>query len=314
MRPVKVVLMCALATCATVAHTSPAKPLPLNGELLLDMDNPVIELKIGAVKLQLRVGLEQKSLIELNPAAADRIRASPPDAKFRFEEGFNAEVGRETLKGITATAPVRINRRDLLVTLSSHGRDCCAEVDGEIGLGLLPYATIRFVRAGTNAWRRRDFLIDDNDETGPQTLVPLGRQSLFVQFSLNRADSVATSSAGAILARSFGGRLGKGGTTIAAFGIARPTTTLSFTHPARIAGFRFERLPVRTADFAGNFEFPVDSDDPERTDDIVVRKRIEQQRAWPVVIIGRDRLDACSEALYDARTRRLTLTCAAREP
>jgi hypothetical protein len=85
---------------------------------------------------------------------------------------------------------------------------------------------------------------------------------------------------------------------------------LSFRRPARLAGFRFDRLPVRTADFAGKFEYPVDPDEPENDDDIVVKKRMVQQRAWPVVIIGQDRLGSCGEALYDAIAKRLTLRCA----
>ncbi len=303
--------MLALTMLCTSAAATQAKERPPAGELLLDMTDPVIELKVGSVPLRLRVGLEQKRLIELNPGAVDRLRAHPPDRKFRFEDGFDAEIGRETLKGIAATAMVRINDRNMPVTLSSHERDCCADVDGEIGIGLLPFATIRFVRVGAGKSERSfDFLIDDDDEHGPQTMVTVGWQSLFVQFSLNRAESVATSSAGAILAQNYGGRLGREGTIVAAFGIVRPMTMLTFRRPAQLAGFRFDRIPVRTADFAGTLEFPVDPDEPADADDIIVAKRTAQQRVWPVVMIGRDQLDSCGEMLYDTGARRMTLRCA----
>ena len=150
-------------------------------------------------------------------------------------------------------------------------------------------------------------MIDDDLEHGPEAAIPFGLHSVFVQFSLTRPDSVATASAGAILARSFGGRLEGEGTSIAAFGISRRTTMLTFRQPAELAGFRFDRIPVRTADFAGNFDFPSEPDDP---DGIVVKKRTTQQAAWPVVLLGRDRLDHCSEAVYDTVARRLTLRCA----
>ena len=299
----------ALAGMVAVAPAHSAKPPPPpTGELLLDMNDPVIAVMIGEVPLRLRVGLEAKRLIELNPDAAARLAASPPAKAFRFEPGAEAQVGRETLQGIEAAAPLTINKRRMIVTIASHGRDCCAAADGEIGIGLLPYATIRFVRAGmADPGRSADFAIADNDETGPETTIMSGNVTIRVQFALARAESVATSSAGALLAQAHGGRLSESTPTIAAFGIARPTAMLAFPRPVTIAGFRFDQLPVRTADFAGQVAFPAD---PADDGEIIVRKKIEQQRAWPVVLIGRDRLDRCSEALFDTIGKRLTLRCA----
>lgn len=306
-RPARAILLLALVALPMAASARREAPPP-TGELLLDMANPVIDVRIGAVPLKLRVALDQKRLIELNPDAVERLRADPPERRFRFEGGFDALVGRETLHGIQAAAPIKLNDRKMLVTVASHGRPCCRGVDGEIGIGLLPYATIRFVRAGAPAADRSvDFLIDDNDEHGPQASLPVGRGSIYIQFSLERVESVATASAGAILAREYGGRLGDGGKMVAAFGIERPIAMLRFRQPAPVAGFDYKNLPVRTADFAGREEFPSDPDNP---DDIVVRKKVTQQQAWPVVLIGRDRLDRCSDAIYDTQARRLTMRCA----
>lgn len=304
--PARAILLLALAALSTSAPAAKPPPPP-TGELLLDMADPVIEVKIGKVPLRLRVALDQKRLIELNPDAVERLKADPPDRRFHFENGFDAFVGREILHSIEAAAPIKLNGRRMLVTLSSHGRACCSGVDGEIGIGLLPYATVRFVRAGADAGgRSADFLIDDNDEHGPQASVPVGRQSINLLFSLERPESFATGSAGAILAREYGGRLGDGGKMIAAFGIERPIAMLRFRQPAQIAGFAYRTLPVRTADFTGREEFPSDPDEP---DDIVVKRKISQQKAWPVVMIGRDRTDRCNEALYDTIAKRLTLRC-----
>ncbi|MCZ4341070.1 hypothetical protein O4H52_05620 [Sphingomonadaceae bacterium G21617-S1] len=305
--PARVALLLVLAALPATAVAERGPPPP-TGELLLDMADPVIAVRIGEVALRLRVALDQKRLIELNPDAAERLRNRPPNGRFRFESGLDGLVGRETLPSIEAAAPITLNRREMLVTVASHGRPCCQGVDGEIGIGLLPYATIRFVKADASpADRSATFLIDDDDEHGPQTRLPVGRQSILVQFSLERKDSVATGSAGAILAREYGGRLSDGGTMTAAFGIERPIARLRFARPAAIGTFDYSSLPVRTADFAGGEAFPVDPGEP---DDIVVRKKIRQQQAWPVVSIGRDRLDRCSEAQYDVLARQLTLRCA----
>lgn len=301
-----VLLAPALIASATAAAAR--QPPPFTGELRLDMDDPVIAVRIGDVPFRLRVALDQKRLIEVNPEAADRLAADPPDRRFRFEPGFDALVGRETLKGTQAAAPITLNGRPMLVTVASHGRDCCAGVDGEIGIGLLPYATIRFTRPGSPpAERSADFLIDDNDEHGPQADIPVGRDKLFVQFSLQRPESVATASAGAIIARSQGGRLRDGGTVVAAFGIERPVSILDLERPASIAGFPYARIAVRTADFGGGHSFPVDPSEPR---DIVVAKKVPRQEAWPVVLVARDRLDRCGAASYDGNRHILTLHCA----
>lgn len=308
-RPARAGWLLALAGIAAAGSTRAAKPPPPpTGELLLDMTDPVLAVSIGAVPLRLRVGLEAKRLIQLNPDAAARLEASPPDRKFHFEPGADAQIGRETLKGVEAAAPITLNKRKMMVTVASHGRDCCEGVDGEIGIGLLPYATIRFARAGiADPGHSIDFAIEDDDETGPETAVPVGRGAIRVQFAFGRADSVATSSAGALLAQAHGGRLTESAPTVAAFGIVRPTAMLDFPRAVTIAGFRFDQLRVRTADFAGNVAFPAD---PAHDGDILVRKKVEQQPAWPVVLIGRDRLDSCSEALFDTVAKRLTLRCA----
>jgi len=307
-------LATALLASVLIAGADPAAatrikgPAPLRGELVLDMDDPVIELSVGKVPLRLRVALEQKRLVQLNPEAAERLRRKPPSRDFAFEPGFEAEVGREVLKGMQAAMPIRMNGLNMLVTAATHERPCCPGVDGEIGVTLLPYATIRFVRANrAPAGQSARFMIDDDDEHGPETGLSYGKDRLFVQFSLSRSETTATFSAGVILARSYGGKLEPGGQDRAgAFGVMRPTRMLAFSRPSSIAGFGFARLPVRTADFAGRFDFPPD---PAEADDIVVAKRIEQQRAWPVVLIGRDRLDRCSEAVYAAPRHELTLRC-----
>lgn len=311
--PARAIMLLALAGLTACAPArGPKAPLPLTGELSLDMADPVIDVRIGDVPLRLRVALNQKRLIELNPGAAERLRADPPHRRFHFESGFEALIGRETLQGIQASAPITLNDRKMLVTVASHGRDCCAGVDGEIGIGLLPYATIRLIRAQAPvpSWTAA-FLIDDNEEHGPQASVQLGRETVFVQFSLERLDSVATASAGVILAKAHGGRLGQGGSTIAAFGIERPTTMLNFPRPIVIGGFPYVRVPVRTADFGGKYSFPTDPGEPG---DIEVRRKVVAQDPWPVVLIGRDRLGTCAEISFDAMTRTLTLRCADGNP
>lgn len=306
--------MFAIVSAATLpAPSQAAKQSPLSGELRLDMDAPIITLSVGDVSLRLRVSLNQKRLIELNPGAVQRLEADPPSRSFRFESGFDALVGRERLRGVQAAAKIRINGRTMVVTLASHGRDCCKDVDGEIGMGLLPYESIVMERAkgvGGDS-RTLRYQVDDHQIHGPQARQAIGEDAIFVQFSLEQPRSVATGSAGAVLARAYEGRLGEPGEIQAAFGIARPASTLTFTHPANVGGFAFDHIVVRTADFVGTEQYPRD---PDKAGDILVNRRVPQQEAWPAVLVGRDRLDGCDMARIDRTTNILTLRCTAAPP
>lgn len=304
MRAAMLLLALGLSPAVDAAKTPP----PFTGELRLDMDDPVLDVTVGKVPLRLRVALDQKRLIEINPDIVQRLTAHPPDRRFRFEDGFDAQIGRERLQGIQAATIVRLNDREMQVTLASHGRPCCTGVDGEIGIGLLPYEKIRFVREGGNAAEvTTSFTIDDDSIHGPQATVAAGGASVLVQFSLTRRESVATAAAGAILARGHGGTLTERAPVSTAFGIERPASTLRFGSPVSLAGFAFDEVAVRTADFGGSIDFPFD---PAQPQDIVVTRKLPQQQAWPVVLIGRDRLDRCSEASFDGNSHVLTLRCA----
>lgn len=293
----------ALILAGLALHPAAARkaPPPPTGEIRLDMDDPVIEARVSGVVFRLRVGLEQKDLIELNPDAAER-------SGLVFEPGFDADVGKVTLPGIAATGELDMAGRKTPVLVSSHGRACCTDADGAISPILLPYAIVRFVRCGApETGETRSFAMTGDDEHGLQIPIPIGADHIYAAFSLDRAESVASASAGAILARAHAGRpTGTEGVTIAAFGIDRPTRTIAFAHPFRLTGFAFDRLPVRIADFAGHYDLPAPPPEPG---DIVVRKRGRQQEAWPLVLIGRDRLDSCAQIAFTTQTRMLSLTC-----
>ena len=284
-----------------VSGAQARKPAPPTGELLLDMGDPVITARLNGVALRLRVGLEQKDVIELNPDVAARLPA-------KFEPSFPAEVGRETLSGIAAPVQASIEGRKFLALAASHGRPCCAGVDGAIGVMLLPYATVRFRRAGEGGdGATLSFPMSTNSSRGLEAEKPVGKSSVFLQFSFERPETVATASAGAILAQAYAGEREPGSaTTMVAFGVERPVQSVRFARVFTLAGFAFDRLITRTADFGGRHEFPRPAGQP---DDIVVNRRIARQEAWPVVVIGRDRLDRCGEALFDTRSRLLTLRC-----
>lgn len=283
--------------CSPAAARKP--PVP-TGTLTLDMDDPTVTVDVAGTPLRLRVGLEHKDVIELNPAAAARL-------PLPFEPGFDAQVGRERLSGIAAGAEAAIDGRRFLALVASHGRDCCAGVDGAIGVGLLPYASVLFRRAQPTQSETRTLAMAISTERGLESAALAASPYVTAQFSLERADSVATAAAGVILARAHGGTRDAGyGRSIAAFGISRPVQTVRFARPVTIAGFSYDALITRTADFAGRNEFPRPAGE---AGDIVVNRKRAPQDAWPVVLIGRDRLDRCDQIRFDRVPLQLSLRC-----
>lgn len=291
-------LALALAGCATIAPKSPQ----LRAELALAAADPVVEAMIAGVPVRLRVDLAAHDTIELNPATAARL-------PLKYESGPDVYVGRIRLAGRTAIAKVRIGAVERPLQVVEHGRDCCAGVDGAIGPQLLPYGRV--------VWRNPaapvpngaiELTLDDDASTGLSALVPREAMGIRVRFALSQAQSGATAAAGAILAKAWGGAWdGQQVRVPAAFGIRRPARMVLFAHPATLAGFRFDRLVVRTADFGGSERLPVD---PVGADEIVVSKTLPRQEAWPAVTLGTDRLDRCSEIVFAAEPRSLTLRCA----
>jgi len=271
-----------------------------SGTLALDAANPVISVAIEGVPLRLRVDLNQQNSVELNPAAAVRLPV-------KWEKDEPTDVGRVRLDSRVARAAMRVDGRVVQTQVSEHGRDCCADSDGAIGPDLLPYATVRWRNAlAPPPAASLSFPLVVSPDDGLSA--PAGVANVRLRFALGQARSVGTAAAGATLSRLWDGRWdGPPERVILIFGVTRPARIIAFAGPSRLAGFRFDRLLVRISDFAGDEKLPAD---PARGDEIVVSHRLSRQQARPVVLIGADRLSRCTEVVYQALPRSLTLHCA----
>jgi len=290
--------MLSLPGCAPRPQTPRILP-----ELVLDIADPWIEARIGETTLRLRVDLDRRNTVELNPAAADRL-ALP------FQVGGGALVGRVRLNERSVVAPVTIGGIAVPLTLSAFDRDCCAATDGAIGPDLLPYERVRFVRSGgvTGTTERR-FPLTRSDEAGLAVATPTPKGEVFTGFSLGYSGTLATAAAGAILAEAYGGRLIGGRFEVApAFGVSRPAQRVVLDREVELAGFRVKDLSVRIADFRGNHALPRE---PATAGEILVKQRGPRgQTAWPAILIGRDRIDRCAEILFERAPLAVMLRCA----
>jgi hypothetical protein len=286
------------ASLAAGGAASRALPPP-TGELRLDIADPVVTVTIAGVPLRLRVDLGQHDVVELNRAAVARL-------PLPFSPGPTDAVGRVDVPSVVADASFTMNGRPVAVTLASHG-DCCAGVDGAIGPAALPYALVRFVREGGTGGEARTFAMSMDASYGLHTREALGRETLRLGFSLTRGETLATAAAGAILAQAQGGRFEGGYAPVSiAFGIERPARVIVLLRSVTLAGFRFDRIRTRTADYGGRRALPREA---VEGGEIVVSRRMPAQREWPAITIGRDRLDRCAEIAFQPAARLLTLRC-----
>lgn len=272
------------------------------GDLVLDAAEPVIAATIAGVAMRLRVDLSAHDTIELNPAAAARL-------PLHYVGGPDILVGRIRLLGRTAIARVRIGSVERPLTVIEHGRDCCVGVDGMIGPQTLPYDHVLWRNSAAPIPNRMIVLpLDDDPSTGLSAPVPREAARIRVRFAFWQPESGATAAAGAILATAWGGRwAGPEQSVSAAFAIKRPARPVIFDRPATLAGFRFDRLMIRTADFGGYEQLPTD---PVSANEIVVTRKMQRQEGWPAVTLGADRLGRCAEIAFSAAPRSLTLHCA----
>ncbi|WP_294391145.1 hypothetical protein [uncultured Sphingomonas sp.] len=278
-----------------------AKPVR-EGELVLPAADPVIAATIAGVPVRLRVDLDRRTSVELNPDVAARLPLA-------WEQDIAIEVGRVSLDGRIAIAPLTVAGRTLPIPVASYDRPCCDGVDGAIGADLLPYARVRWVRRDAPANQAvRSLSLEQSGLFGLSSPV----DGLALRFASAQTETTATAAAGATLAHDHGGGWhGPPRTIRAAFGVSRPVRQLDFARPASLAGFRFDHLLVRISDFAGDRRLP---DDPAGRDEIVVSHALRRQRPWAAVTLGADRLDLCAEITYVAEPRSLILHCAFDRP
>ncbi len=291
-------ILLALALC-TPAVALARRPAPPTGTLALPLPDPVVTATVEGVSLRLRVVLDGRNVVTLNRAAVTRLPIA-------FEKTASADIGRERLPGIAAPATLLIAGRPVATSLWSYG-DCCDGVDGAIDAALLPYAQVRLVRDGMAGGTERTFTMRRDDDHGMSMRETVNGHILSIQFSLDRQETLATAASGAMLADAWGGRFVGGYTPVlVAWGVSRPSRILAFTRPASLAGFRVAAIRTRTADFAGQGRLPTD---PATPGEILVRRKVRPQYGWPVVAIGRDRLDRCGELRLDTQMLLLTLRC-----
>jgi hypothetical protein len=181
--------------------------------------------------------------------------------------------------------------------------------DGLISPDLLPYDNVIFRTGPDRAGQTVAEVLLSRKQGSLSFPYRAGNRTVPIYFSTSRDDSMATASAGALLAQLQGGRwAGDPRRHLIALGIGRPARPMVLERPIDLGGFAIARFFVRTGDHRGDYRLPTDvSADPGEV--VVTGLTKSRQRAWLVLTVGMDRLSSCSSLRYRKADRRLTLIC-----
>lgn len=286
---------------ALAAATAAAVPAAAADLVLDESSGFTIPVEIRRQTVGLRVDLEASGYPILNPGTAARLG-------FRGSLfGAGATVGPVRLSGEQNGARFRIAGVERGYRFAFFDRDIVEGAEGIISPHELPYENVVFrLRDERPGEVTTSLAMTFTRPGGLHFPLVLGDRTLLVEFSLIQPRSIATASAGALLAEHYGGGwAGEPSDTLIKFGVSRPARPLHFERPLAVGGVSLPGLLVRTGDHRGGFQLPSDSTDP---DEIVVTAE-SRQRARLFMAVGRDRLSSCSRLVYTRATRTLAMTC-----
>ena len=277
-RPVPVLLSLACLLAAPAVGRRPPPPPDL-GAITLDRADPVVEARVAGVPARLAVVLDDG--VFLAPAFADLVPLA-------WEKAGHEEVGRVRVAVRDAAGEVAIAGVVQPMRITAHDGPCCGGHDGAIGAADLPWSVVHLGRDDARPEQR--FPAESDDQSGLNIPWRVGSGTIHVVLSPDLAETVATASAAAILAKAYGGHFeGQARQATLAFGVTREVRDLALDRPAPLLGFPLGRIAVRLADFEGSGKLPQD-----KAEGILVRHAPQApQHGWAAITVGRDWLGRC---------------------
>jgi hypothetical protein len=273
--------------------------------------------------------------LTLAPGRTLAITVGGKPATLRVDPGapsapmFNAEAAARlgfhaSMIGIqVAIGPVRIKGSSDLIALDiGNGAfkrravwfdaGAYAEgVDAVIGPGGVPADIVRFdLRAPQPGERQVTLPLADFGYGGMGARLTIGGESVAVRFSLERDRTVATASAGAIIAGAQGGAFDAAPERmVIRFGVERPVRHMKLATPLQVGPFALTGLMVRTSDFGSTTRIPEAGAPDVDPDEIVVTGERKSKKREQRIEIGRDQLARCSSIIFDKPAKTLTFSC-----
>lgn len=311
-----------LAISPAAARTPPPPPAPPPPRsLVLDAASPFIDATIAGKPVRLRVEVGAQRMVHINRSAARRLgflaaeRVLAGMLALREAGSWGVRVGRTTVRGEWSAEEVAFAGSPPAGRLQVgwDGRDHWSDADGAVSPAVLPYDTVRVVRRpAASADRITPFPVRWRDDAHLAGTAMVGGKPIDVQLEPEMPRTVATATAGTLLAAALGGALtGPPERALVTLGVERPVRLLALDRPFEVAGVATRIVPVRVTDWAGDNKPPRDADADPTPDEIAVTGRQQRLRAWAMVALGADLLAPCAEIAWEAAARQFVLTCPA---
>jgi len=283
-----------------------------------DLDGTPIDITIGDASGRLLVDPGAPSMPLVTTAFAERagLRAGPFSLRYR--------VGPIAVNGSSAVGRIDTGSGPARRRIGWTERPFAAGSDGVIGPGGIPDPVVRFVlrpapprpappRPALAGERIYTLPIDDGGlfgwRAGLFTVLDEAGSPIRIRFDLRHDETIATAGAGLALADAYGGTLAaEVRPQEIAFGIERPTRTMTLRTPVTLGPLSLRTVAVRVSDF-GNAEGIAADGAVADPDEIVVTARSNRDRSRDLLTIGRDALARCSSLTFDKPAREIRLSC-----
>lgn len=237
----------------------------------------------------------------LNPAFADQIGLR--GGLF----GIEARIGSSRLRGRASVAKLAVASAGQKRRVLWFERAVTARADGLVGPDAVQQPVVTFQLRPLRSGDRSFILPLVRRQSRAGSVMKVGRDVIFVQWSLDRPASIATAAAAQSLALTHGGKLeGESRPETITFGIQRPVRTLTLATPVAIGPLRLTKLAARIADQGSVAGVADAGTDP---DEILVVAAKAKEKPNPVLIIGTDAMAGCASITFDKTLKRIILAC-----
>jgi hypothetical protein len=292
-------LVTAVVLGSVGAQAAPASDLTLSSS-----SGYIIPVQVNGHTLRMKVDPGASGYIILNPGAAKLARLKGSLI------GSKTSIGPVTLYGKTDSTTIGIEGVTARRRVAWLDRNITDVADGVISPEALPHETVTFLLDSSAAGSVETINIPVDYEGSEGIYFPfkVGQKGVIVRFSMLNERSLATASAAAEIAARQGAAWGGAGErAVIRFGVERPVRPLRLERPANMSGFAISEFLVRTNDNPGEQALPSDPVDSEEI--VVTGKSKRKQGTRLALMVGMDRLSACTSITYRKAVRTLSLQC-----
>jgi hypothetical protein len=297
-----------LVLSVTFMFAGPVVAADQNDQLLVGPDQ-IITGAINGQPTRYRMMASGTSTLILNPASIERLRIKPSWLPITIR----TDVGPVTMNGHMATITYGVEMQKIKRRVFWFARSPVPDVDGVLGPAAVPDKIVTFnLRPPVSAQKQFILPLVDRGYEGMGTTMKVGGETIFVQWNLTRAITVATAAAGVALANQQDGQLsGPITRTLIAFEVERPVRTLMLKSPLVIGPLQFSQVATRIADYGDASGIADANADPSEIT-VVAKNSKKKGSIEHSITVGQEAMAHCSSLTFDKGRMQIILACLAR--